>query len=160
MGSRQDPNNYETGEQQMLAPTESTELTPSLQLCNLRLGFFPGFWVLFSAFWALQDLFRICFKALLFLRVLVGPLVQIFFGTRLFLWELHWPLVQLLFWDQTFSIGTILVGTVLAFRLIPSGTRLFLLELCCLGIFLFALGKKTLRNGVLVIKMLWGCLYF
>ena len=32
-----------------------------------------------------------------------------------------------------------------------------LLELCCLGIFLFALEKNLLRNRIPVIQMLWQC---
>ena len=58
------------------------------------------------------------------------------------------------FQNQTVSVGTVTVGTllafdltpfwnhtvstgiVLAFSVVPSGTRLFLLKLCCLGIYL------------------------
>lgn len=121
------------------------------------------------AFWV-QALFGICLKALFFLRVFIWPLAQ-------FLWNWAVP-------TATLSIGTLFIGTVLTFSLIPFGTELFPLEVChirtlselswSLAWFLMELGssywnctfgnfscwfrwKKSQRNGIPVIRMLWGC---
>ena len=66
-----------------------------------------------------QALFGICFQTLFFLRVLLWPSVQPLLRTRVFWLKLCQFFIWLLFWDWTVLVGTVPVGTTMAFNLTP-----------------------------------------
>lgn len=113
----------------------------------------PGvIWGLFGFFFPWESSFGICSDSFTESDCCCwncSGLLHLLFETRLFLFKPCYPVVWFL---HNWAVPT---ETVLVFGLILSGSGLFYVETVLFGFFSLCSREEPLRNGVLVIKMLW-----